>query len=90
MSIVKSNPNAETVGVDPKVAWPTVALIGLGVVLCVLDKLGVIDVDDSLWIALLGGGAGVGGLGAVAPAGLQRIKEPARTPAVNPPHDRRR
>lgn len=85
MSIVKSDPTKETAGVAPKVAWPTVALVALGVALCVLDKTGVIEVDDSLWIALLGAGGGVGVLGGLAPAALQRVKEPARTPPLNPP-----
>lgn len=49
--------------VSPKVSWPTAALIGLGAVLLVLDKLGVIDVDDSIWLTLLGGGVGAGGIG---------------------------
>lgn len=84
MSVVKKDPTKETVGVAPKAAWPTVALVGLGVVLCVLDKTGVADVDDTLWIALLGAGGGAGVLGGLAPAALQRVKEPARTPPLNP------
>jgi hypothetical protein len=75
MGIVKSNPAAETVGVSPKVAWPAVALAALGVVLCVLDLIGVIDVDDELWIALLGASGGTGLLGFVAPAALQSTKD---------------
>jgi hypothetical protein len=75
MAVVKSNPEAQTIGVSPKVAWPTVALAALGLVLCVLDLLGVIDVDDELWIALLGAGGGVGALGFTAPAALQRAKD---------------
>jgi hypothetical protein len=75
MAVVKSNPEVKTVGVSPKVAWPTVALAALGVVLCVLDLLGVIDVDDELWIALLGAAGGVGALGGAAPAALQRAKD---------------
>lgn len=93
MSIVKKDPTKETVGVAAKVAWPTVALVGLGVVLCVLDKTGVVEVDDTLWIALLGAGGGTGVLGGLAPAALQQTKEPARTPSVNPSRrksDRRR
>jgi hypothetical protein len=78
MSIVRSDPGAETVGVSPKVAWPTVALVALGALLGVLDKTGVIDVDDELWIALLGAGGGTGLLGAAAPAALQRRAAPER------------
>lgn len=76
MPAVKSNQDAETIGVSPKVAWPTVALVGLGLVLCVLDLLGVIDVEDELWIALLGAGGGTGLLGYSAPPALQRPKAP--------------
>jgi hypothetical protein len=72
MSIVRSDPGAETVGVSPKVAWPTVALVALGAL------LGVLDVDDELWIALLGAGGGTGLLGAAAPAALQRRAAPDR------------
>jgi hypothetical protein len=75
MSVVKSNPTVKTVGVSPKVAWPAVALAALGVVLCVLDLLGAIDVDDELWIALLGAAGGVGVLGGAAPPALQRVKD---------------
>lgn len=81
MSVVRSDPTKETTGIAPKVAWPTVALVGLGVVLCVLDKTGVIDVDDVLWIALLGAGGGTGVLGGLAPAALQREK------ATVPPYE---
>jgi hypothetical protein len=45
-------------------------------VLCVLDKTGVIEVGDELWIALLGAGGGVGVLGGAAPAALQARKKP--------------
>jgi hypothetical protein len=37
--------------VSPKVSWPTVTLLALGVAVLVLDQLGVIDVDDTLWVA---------------------------------------
>jgi hypothetical protein len=74
VSIVKSNPNAETEGIAPKVAWPTVALIGLGIILAVLDGLGVIDIQDEIWITMLGGGVGTGIIGNRAPASLQKAK----------------
>lgn len=74
MSIVKSNDAVRTEGVSPKVAWPTIALVAIGAALCVLDKIGVIDVDDELWLALIGGGFGAGGIGFSAPPALQRPK----------------
>jgi hypothetical protein len=74
MSIIKENPLAETDGIAPKVAWPTVALAALGVVVCILDQLGVIDVEDELWLTLLGSAVGVGGLGYKAPPALQKTK----------------
>jgi di/tricarboxylate transporter len=74
MSIIKSDPTKRTDGVAPKVAWPTIALLALGAVLCVLDKTGAIDIVDELWIGLLGSGAGVAGIGGAAPAALQRVK----------------
>lgn len=77
MSVVKSNPTAETEGIAPKVAWPAVTLAALGVVLCALDLLGVIDVDDELWIALLGSAGGVGVLGFAAKPALQKSKNVA-------------
>lgn len=88
MSIVKKNVDAETVGIKPAVAWSTLGLVALGVVLCVLDKTGVIEIDDSVWLTLIGAGVGAGGLGAAAPAALQRTKEPARTPSVYPQRSR--
>jgi hypothetical protein len=74
MAIVQKNETAETVGISPKVAWPTVALVVLGAVLAGLDLTGVISVDDSLWIALLGAAGGVGALGYSAPPALQQTK----------------
>jgi hypothetical protein len=76
MSIVKSNPNAETVGVSPKVAWPTVALFGIGAVLVVLHFVLEDTSDDLLNIGLAAIGASglVGGLGGAAPAALQKAK----------------
>jgi hypothetical protein len=49
--------------ISPKVSWPTVTLLALGVAVLVLDQLGVIDVDDTLWVALLGSGGGAGVIG---------------------------
>jgi hypothetical protein len=72
MSAVKSNKAVKTDGVSPKVAWPTVALTALGILLCVLDGAGVVNVDDGTWIALLGSAAGTGLLGYSAPPALQK------------------
>jgi hypothetical protein len=74
MPIVQKNEGAETVGISPKVAWPTVALIALGAILAVLDLTGIISVADELWIALLGAGGGVAGIGYKAPPALQQTK----------------
>ena len=74
MSLVKSNPHAETDGVSPKVAWPTAGLAVLGVILMVLDAVGVIDVEDEIWITLLGSSAGVAGVGFSSPAAVQNVK----------------
>jgi hypothetical protein len=82
MSIVKKDPAAKTVGVSPKVAYPTVALVALGVVLCILDKIGVIDTPDELWIGLLGAGAGVGGIGYSAPPPVVAPKESAPSKVI--------
>jgi hypothetical protein len=71
---VKKNEAVETVGIAPKVAWPTVALVALGALLAVLDLSGIISVNDELWIALLGAAGGVGAIGAAAPPALQKAK----------------
>jgi hypothetical protein len=57
MSIVKSNSNAETVGVSPKVAWPTVVLFGIGAVLVVLHFVLDDTSDDLLNIGITAIGA---------------------------------
>jgi hypothetical protein len=41
---------------SPKVTIPTSVLVLAGAVLGVLDATGILDLDDSLWIALLGAG----------------------------------
>ena len=74
MSIVKSNRSVETDGVSPKVAWPTVALAALGVLLCILDGAGVVNVDDGTWLALLGSAVGTGVIGHRAPPAKQKSK----------------
>jgi hypothetical protein len=74
MSIVKKNETAETDGIAPKVAWPTVALVALGAVLAVLDLTEIISIADTIWITLLGAAGGVGALGYGAPPALQKAK----------------
>lgn len=74
MSAVKSNRHAKTEGIAPKMAWPTAGLAGLGILLCVLDAAGVIDIEDEIWITLLGSGLGAAGLGYSAPPALQKSK----------------
>jgi hypothetical protein len=76
MSIVKSNRNVETVGVSPKVAWPAVALFGIGAVLVVLHFVLKDTSDDLLNIGLaaIGSSGLVSGLGHAAPAALQKAK----------------
>lgn len=76
MSLIKANAAAVTDGIAPKVAWPTAVLAAAGAVLCILDLLGVIVLDDGVWIALLGAAGSVGVIGHRAPAAVQKVKEP--------------
>lgn len=80
MSAVKSNPHAKTEGIAPKVAWPTAALAGIGILLCVLDGVGIIDIEDEVWLTLLGSSLGVAGVGFKAPPALQTAKGAAHVP----------
>lgn len=57
-----------TIGIAEKVSWPSAVVTAAGVGLAVLDLLGVIDVEDELWITLLGAGGVTFGVGYVAPA----------------------
>lgn len=86
---IRSNPAVKTVGVDPKVGYPALALGALGVVLCVLDKVGVIEIPDEIWITLIGAAVGGGGIGAASPPALQEPKLPvsasASTTLPDPP-----
>lgn len=78
MAIVKSNPTANTEGVAPKVAWPTVALFAVGAVLVVLHLV-LKDAGDTLLtigLAAIGASGVTGGVGFVAPAALQKAKRP--------------
>jgi hypothetical protein len=75
MAIVKSNPGAETVGLAPKVAYTTLVLLAVGVLLCVLDQTGVIDVGDELWLGIIGSAIGALGIGTASPAAVQRAKD---------------
>jgi hypothetical protein len=72
MSLVKSNPAAETEGLAPKVAWPTLALAVLGAVLMIVDLAGLADLEDEIWITLLSAAAGVLGIGYKSKPALQR------------------
>lgn len=58
-----------TDGVSPKAVYAALAPVLAGIVLMVLDLTGVIDVDDSLWIALLGAGPLAGGAAVAAKPG---------------------
>jgi hypothetical protein len=65
-----------TVGISPKVAIPTYALVGLGALLMVLDLLKVVDVDDEVWQTLLGTAVVTGATGyAASPGDVQVIDE---------------
>ena len=71
MSAVKSNTRTETIGISPKVAWPSAILFVLGLILCALDLTGVADLEDEIWITLLASGPGVFAAGYSAPPALQ-------------------
>lgn len=62
-----------TVGVSPKVVIPTSALVGAAVVIAALDVFGVIDVDDALYLGLLGAAGVTGGAGYSAPPGKVQV-----------------
>jgi hypothetical protein len=55
--------------ISPKVAIPTSVLVLAGAVLFVLDALGVLTVDDTLWVTLLGAGGFTGASGYAARPG---------------------
>jgi hypothetical protein len=82
MAIVQSNPTAETVGVAPKVAWITLALLALGVLIAVVDKLLLgDDIEDAVWQAILATSIPAFAVGRIAPAAVQRSKTTDGTPA---------
>lgn len=63
----------ETVGIAPKVSWPSAALFGIGVVLLVLS---IILKDDTLrdyGIAAIGASGVTLGAGFAAPTGLVKV-----------------
>lgn len=63
----------ETVGVSPKVSWPTAALFSIGAVLLVLS---IILKDDTLrdfGIAAIGASGVTVGAGFAAPTGLVKV-----------------
>lgn len=76
MAVIKSDPTTKTIGVDPKIGYPALALAALGAVLCVLDKTGVIEVPDEVWLTLLGSAGGGGLIGVLSPPALQEPKLP--------------
>lgn len=61
-----------TVGVSPKVSVPSALLAAVGVVLLVLDQAGVVSVDDSLWLGVLGASGVTFGSGFAASPGRVR------------------
>ena len=63
----------KTVGVSPKVSVPSSVLVLAGAVLATLDAVGVLNVDDSVWIAVLGAGGVTFGTGYAADPG--RVRE---------------
>jgi len=76
MPEVKSNPAAETVGIAPKVAWPTLILFIAGALLVVLHFV-LDDPSDTLLtigLAAIGASGVTGGVGFAAPAALQKAK----------------
>lgn len=61
--------NGFTEGVSPKAVAAALAPFVAGLVLMILDLIGVIDVDDSLWIGLLGISPVAGGAAAAGKTG---------------------
>jgi membrane protein implicated in regulation of membrane protease activity len=74
MSIVKKNEAAETDGIAPKVAWPSVVLFAVGAVLVVLNFLLQQDVLLTIGLAAIGASGVTAGVGYGAPAALQKSK----------------
>lgn len=75
---IKSNPSAETVGTSPKVAWITIALLAIAVVIVLLDKLVLgDDIEDAVWQTAFALALPALLVGRAAPAALQRSKGPA-------------
>jgi len=74
---VKTNPEAETVGIAPKVAWPAVVLFVIGAILVVLHF--VLDDNDNtlltLGLAAIGASGVTGGVGFAAPPAVQKTKQ---------------
>jgi hypothetical protein len=70
---MNSDPNAETVGLAPKVAWIFLAVLGAAMLILLVDKLVVgDDVPDEVWLTLLATLVPLLGVGYAAPAALQR------------------
>lgn len=81
MSVVKKDKTRRTVGLSPKVAWPAVALFGIGAALIVLHFVLKDDSDTlrDLGIAAIGASGVTGGLGVAAPPALQEPRAHAGT-----------
>jgi hypothetical protein len=67
MPYKKGKPRTD--GVSPKVSVPSALLALAGVALLVLDQLGVVGVDDSLWLGVLGASGVTFGTGFAANPG---------------------
>lgn len=84
MALMPSDPNARTIKLSPKVGYPAIALLALGIILCVFDQLGVIDVDDELWLGIIGSALGTLGIGFASPPALQEATLPVSVEPAAP------
>ena len=82
MALIEKNDAVRTKGLAPKVAYPAVALLAVGVALLVLDQLGVIDVEDELYAGIIGSALAALGIGYGSPPALQEDK--SLTPGAPP------
>lgn len=76
MSVVKADETKKTVGVSPKVAWPSVVLFCVGAVLVALH-FALLDSSNTLFdigLAAIGASGVTGAVGFSAPAALQASK----------------
>jgi hypothetical protein len=76
MALISKNPTAETTGgIAAKVAYPVIALFVAGVALGVLDGVDLIDIDDGVWMGVIGSALAALGIGIPSPAALQKAKD---------------